>query len=168
MTDHLPCTDCGCNTPDLVTGAVIYPHRPDLADKPIWLCPCGAYCGCHPGTQDPLGSTAGPETRNARSYVHRVLDPLWRTIPDQYKGKGKLEPHQLRSMMRRRTEKTCNRGAGWIGSSSLHLYRDRAARHCQVTVRDGWRERRRGSPPRFFSIMLAQTQNKKIGDPIRG
>ncbi|MBR9807408.1 MAG: hypothetical protein GYB49_09315 [Alphaproteobacteria bacterium] len=102
MTDHLPCTDCGCNTPDLVTGAVIYPHRPDLADKPIWLCPCGAYCGCHPGTQDPLGSTAGPETRNARSYVHRVLDPLWRTIPDQYKGKGKLEPHQLRSMMRRR------------------------------------------------------------------
>ena len=34
--------------------------------------------------------------------MHRVLDPLWKTIPPQYSGKGKLEPHQLKSMMRRR------------------------------------------------------------------
>jgi len=102
MTEHRPCIECGCITPDLVTGERIYPHRPDLHAKKFWLCPCGAYCGCHPGTTDPLGATAGKETRNARKYVHRILDPLWRTIPPQYSGKGKLEPHQLKSMMRRR------------------------------------------------------------------
>lgn len=103
MTDHLPCSECGCTTPDLVTGARIYPHLPRLHDKKIWLCPCGAYVGCHPGTEDPLGSTAGDETRNARQYVHRLLDPIWKNAPREYGGKGKLEPHQIQSMARRRT-----------------------------------------------------------------
>lgn len=79
-----PCIECGCVTPDLVTGAVIYPHRPDLHKKPIWLCPCGAYVGCHPNTTDPLGSPAGQKTRHARQYVHRVLDPIWKNAPDFY------------------------------------------------------------------------------------
>lgn len=71
------CIECG-RMPSLVTGAEIYPRRPDLHAKPFWKCACGAYCGCHPGTLEPLGSPAGPETRAARSEAHAAFDPLWR------------------------------------------------------------------------------------------
>lgn len=65
----------------LTTGVEVYPHRPDLHDKPIWLCDrCGAYVGCHPGGTEPLGTPAGRKLRAARSLLHeRMLDPLWKT-----------------------------------------------------------------------------------------
>jgi hypothetical protein len=62
----------------LTTGAVIYPHRPDLHSKSFWQCDCGAYCGCHPGTTTALGSPCGPETRKARSAAHAAFDPYWK------------------------------------------------------------------------------------------
>ncbi len=71
------CIECA-NTAALVTGKRIYPHRPDLYGKSFWLCECGAYCGCHPGTTDPLGYPCGPATRQARSRAHAAFDPLWR------------------------------------------------------------------------------------------
>lgn len=71
------CQDCG-KPAGLTTGAVIYPHRPDLAHKPIWRCLCGAYVGCHPGTEVALGTPGGPETRKAREAAHAAFDPLWR------------------------------------------------------------------------------------------
>jgi len=75
----LPCLECPNEQAEFVTGAVIYPHRPELADKKAWRCSaCGAYVGCHPGTVEPLGRPAGPKTREARQYVHQVFDPLWR------------------------------------------------------------------------------------------
>lgn len=74
------CVECGKAESSLVDGRVIYQHRPDLAHKSFWLCPCGAYCGCHPGTTNPLGSPAGPQTRKLRSAVHRRLDPLWQNV----------------------------------------------------------------------------------------
>jgi hypothetical protein len=52
---------CGhCGKPAvLINGRVIYPHRPDLADKRFWACaPCAAHVGCHAGTDRPLGSPA--------------------------------------------------------------------------------------------------------------
>lgn len=76
------CVHCTA-TPALVTGAAIYPHRPDLADKPIWLCACGARVGCHPGTTVPLGRAADAQLRGARGHVHALLDPIWR---DAWKG----------------------------------------------------------------------------------
>lgn len=72
------CIECGKAEASLVGGKAIYPHRRDLYKKSFWLCTCGAYCGCHPGTENPLGYPAGPATRKARSAVHAVLDPLWR------------------------------------------------------------------------------------------
>lgn len=64
----------------LVGGAVVYPHRSDLASKKFWLChPCDAYVGCHPGTERPLGTPAGKALRGMRSRVHAALDPLWRS-----------------------------------------------------------------------------------------
>ncbi len=62
----------------LVTGQAIYPHRPDLHDRPYYRCECGAYVGCHPGTEVPLGYPAGPLTRKARGEAHAVFDPLWK------------------------------------------------------------------------------------------
>jgi hypothetical protein len=69
----------------LVTGAVIYPHRPDLASKKFWNCgPCKAYVGCHPiskhhKTDDvPLGRLANAELRKLKSLAHAAFDPKWR------------------------------------------------------------------------------------------
>lgn len=72
--------DCGeCSGPcGLVTGDLIYPHRPDLAHKSFWRCyRCNAYVGCHKGTTRPLGTPAGPETQRARRAAHAAFDPLW-------------------------------------------------------------------------------------------
>ncbi len=72
------CIECGC-VAHLVGGERIYPHRPDLYAKSFWLCECGAYCGCHPGTTAALGYPCGPGTRKARSAAHEAFDRLWKT-----------------------------------------------------------------------------------------
>lgn len=72
------CMECSAKAV-LVGGRAIYPHRPDLYGKRFWLCECGAYVGCHPGTQDPLGCPAGPAARKARNAAHAAFDPIWRS-----------------------------------------------------------------------------------------
>lgn len=70
----------------LVTGNVIYPHRPDLYALKFWQCePCDAYVGCHKagkgqgdGTK-PLGRLANAELRRAKSDAHAAFDPLWKS-----------------------------------------------------------------------------------------
>ena len=74
---------CGCNADVSVvhkTGKDIYPHRSDLAGKLFWQCPtCKNYVGCHPGGNKPLGNIPTPELRKARSHVHAILDPIWKS-----------------------------------------------------------------------------------------
>ena len=49
----------------LVTGQVIYPHRPDLHDLNFWLCDhCKAYVGTHK-------AGLGWETARAKGYACR-------------------------------------------------------------------------------------------------
>lgn len=69
-----------CQKPTkLVGGDVIYPHRPDLADKKFYRCaPCEAYVGCHKGTETPLGRVANAELRKAKMDAHGAFDPLWK------------------------------------------------------------------------------------------
>ena len=43
----------------------------------MWLCACGAYTGCHEGTQRPKGRPAGKVTRAARIDAHGAFDRLW-------------------------------------------------------------------------------------------
>lgn len=63
----------------LMPGRAVYPNRPDLWTKPIWRCrPCGAWVGCHPGTEKPLGRLANAELRAAKSAAHAAFDPLWK------------------------------------------------------------------------------------------
>lgn len=96
----LVCVECNSTEARLVTGASIYPNHPNLARKPIWQCPCGAYVGCHPGTENPLGRPAGPETRKARGHVHALLDPIWRNSPALYPADAKA--YNIRRVARTR------------------------------------------------------------------
>jgi hypothetical protein len=77
------CQDCG-ELSLLVGGDVVYPHRPDLAEKWFWLCaPCDAYVGTHSGTTVALGTLAKAPLRRARRKLHDLLlDPLWKNAPD--------------------------------------------------------------------------------------
>ena len=72
------CPYCG-SAAELVTGARIYPSRRDLHQKPFFACfPCGAWVGCHPGTNKPLGRLANATLRQAKNWAHEAFDPLWR------------------------------------------------------------------------------------------
>lgn len=82
------CSYCGKQS-DLVTGADIYPHRPDLFGKWFYECaPCNAYVGCHPtgDGKSPLGRLANAELRRAKSIAHAAFDPLWKN--------GSMNRHQ--------------------------------------------------------------------------
>lgn len=83
------CIECGALA-EMTEGEAIYPHHPNLWAKPYFRCSCGAYVGCHPGTEIPLGYPAGPETRKARSAAHAAFDPLWKRKAERDGiGKGK-------------------------------------------------------------------------------
>lgn len=78
------CVECQSWNVRMTTGAEVYPARPDLHDKQIWICQCGAYVGCHEGTDyTPLGRPAGPKTRKARGDAHAAFDPLWKKVADR-------------------------------------------------------------------------------------
>lgn len=77
---------CGCQgdvDARLTDGSEVYPHRPDLHSLPFWKCDtCGNHVGCHHKTKDrtkPLGCIPTKEIKAARSHIHRVLDPLWKS-----------------------------------------------------------------------------------------
>lgn len=73
------CPYCG-GSAEFVGGDVIYPHRPDLAEKRFWRCePCGAWVGCHPGESTPLGGLANGPLRRARMAAHTAFDALWKS-----------------------------------------------------------------------------------------
>lgn len=79
--------DCPyCQQPaSLVGGRAIYPHRPDLYGKRFYQCvPCGAWVGCHDGTQRALGRLANAELRRAKQSVHAAFDPHWRGVKKKH------------------------------------------------------------------------------------
>lgn len=77
---------CSCAdyvTARLTDGAEVYPHRKDLSDLPFWRCDtCGNWVGCHHKTKEPtrpLGNIPSPELKKARSHIHSLIDPLWKS-----------------------------------------------------------------------------------------
>lgn len=83
------CAECS-KLAKWVTGEKVYPDHPNLWEKPYWLCECGAYVGCHPGTDIPLGFPAGRQLRSLRSKCHEAFDKIWKTkMALQKVGKGK-------------------------------------------------------------------------------
>ena len=74
------CDYCG-NPAELVTGRVIYPHRPILYKLRFWRCvPCDAYVGCHKKTKKPvpLGRLANQELRKWKMKAHTSFDDVWK------------------------------------------------------------------------------------------
>jgi hypothetical protein len=74
------CVECGA-TSKLVKGGEIYPRWNPRARGGVepwfWRCvDCGAYVGCHAGTQRALGRPGGPTTRTARIAAHAEFDRL--------------------------------------------------------------------------------------------
>lgn len=80
MSAKVPvCPYCECHA-GLVTGADIYPRRPELASKPFWKCAtCAAYVGCHPGTLKPMGRLADAQLRAWKVRAHQVFDRHWKS-----------------------------------------------------------------------------------------
>jgi hypothetical protein len=83
-TKEIYCCGCGDQVDARLTdGQEIYPHRPDLSYLPFWKCDeCGNYVGCHHKTDKPtrpLGCIPTPELMKARSHIHAVLDPIWKS-----------------------------------------------------------------------------------------
>ncbi len=77
---------CGCKgevEARLTNGEEIYPPRKNLHTLPFWKCDaCGNYVGCHHKTADrtkPLGVIPTEEIRKARSQIHNLIDPLWKS-----------------------------------------------------------------------------------------
>ena len=92
MNKIILCSYCGA-PPELVSGEAVYPHWDDLADKKFYLCrPCGAYVGCHQGTDRPLGRLADAELRKAKQAAHAAFDPLW--AGKTPKGKARREAYR--------------------------------------------------------------------------
>lgn len=77
-----------CNVPaHITTGAVLYPHRLDLAHKKIWQCvQCAARVGCHGKTDKPLGTLANAADREARTRAHAAFDRLWKPYKSKRHG----------------------------------------------------------------------------------
>lgn len=97
MPDVIACPYCSARAEN-VGGDVIYPHRPDLADKRFWRCvPCDAYVGCHRGTSNPLGRLANAELRTAKIAAHAALDPIWRA---RLVRKRAVDPKYTKGMAR--------------------------------------------------------------------
>lgn len=77
MPDFTVCPYCSQKA-QLVTGEQMYIHRRELWAKKFWRCdPCGAWVGCHPGTEIPLGRLADMRLRVAKSNAHAAFDKLW-------------------------------------------------------------------------------------------
>lgn len=67
----------------MTSGAEIYPHRPDLAALPRWVCDgCKNHVGTHHKTSEPtkpLGNIPSPELKTARIHIHALIDPAWKS-----------------------------------------------------------------------------------------
>lgn len=88
---------CACKkaiTGNLISGEKVYPHRKDLYSLPFWECPtCLNFVGCHHRNKDnltPYGSIPFPQLSKARSTIHKVLDPLWKSSKDRRGTRKKL------------------------------------------------------------------------------
>jgi hypothetical protein len=100
-----------CKEPaQLVTGAEVYRHRPDLARLNFWACfPCGAWVGCKRRVEEikgnrrlvitdgtePRGRLANAELRSAMAAARDAFNPMWTSGRVDVKGAYSWLAHQL-------------------------------------------------------------------------
>lgn len=113
------CAECDSTDVQLVTGAAIYPHRPDLHSLHFWQCQCcEAYVGTHKGTTQPLGTPASAPLRRIRTACHKKLDAIWLDSPDITRSQAYDMLHAATgvSHIGQATEDDCNRVLQWLDS----------------------------------------------------
>jgi hypothetical protein len=74
------CTVCG-SAANWVENKAVYGRNYGRSYM-IWLCSnrrCGAYVGCHQNTEQPVGTFADKELRQARQAAHAAIDPVWKS-----------------------------------------------------------------------------------------
>lgn len=109
-----PCPYCGAEA-TFETGAVIYPHRRDLASKVFWAClPCAAWTGCHPGTNKRMGRLANAETRQLKMAAHQVFDPIWKS-----KRMSRTKAYKWLQEQTGLSERECH--IGWMSDENLRF-----------------------------------------------
>lgn len=94
----------------LVSGDVIYPHRPDLKSRTFYYCDNShepAYVGANQITGNPLGTLANKKLRSMRLKAHRKFDPLWEQNGCDQQFNSRSEAYQwLSTVMKLPIEKT--------------------------------------------------------------
>lgn len=84
LPEDIKCCACGeVGGKKMVYGIDINPHwagKP-YESFPFFLCNCGAYVGCHRGTEIPMGYCADAELRKLRNACHKIFDEMWRDVP---------------------------------------------------------------------------------------
>lgn len=71
----LSCPYCGRPT-SLIDDTEIYGRS---YGSKCYICkPCGAWVGCHKGTDKALGRVANKELREMKHKAHEAFDPLWK------------------------------------------------------------------------------------------
>ena len=68
----------------LITGKMAYPYRSDLIDLRFFQCPhCFNFVGTHEDNglinPVPLGCIVGEDVRKSRIYIHKLIDPVWKS-----------------------------------------------------------------------------------------
>lgn len=71
----LSCPYCGSPT-QLVEDTEVYGRS--FGSKCYVCKPCGAWVGCHKGTDKALGRLANKELRELKHQAHEAFDPLWK------------------------------------------------------------------------------------------
>lgn len=88
-TSRTPPTCPYCSQPSrfLASSASLY-HGHDYG--PVYVCePCGAWVGCHRGTDRPLGRLADAALRRAKVQAHDAFDRAWKTDHDRARARGR-------------------------------------------------------------------------------
>lgn len=90
------CDCCQSKHIELRSHDVLY-NGTEYGDWPYiyWCKVCGASVGVHPFSVYPLGTMADDATRKARSAVHAIIDPLWKS--------GRFDRSDVYAMMARLT-----------------------------------------------------------------
>jgi hypothetical protein len=70
------CVECG-GRGEMVGGAKVHPNKPERHNRIFYLCKCGAFVSCHPGTAFAAGRPAHGPVRYLRHKAHQALDAIW-------------------------------------------------------------------------------------------
>lgn len=109
------CVECG-GMGKLASRAQAAPQSNPDASEMVFVCVCGAWVSCHPGTGVAAGRPASAQTRYLRHKAHEAFDALW--LGDRKKGvaTGYARQRAYRWLARELGRAPDETGIGWMGA----------------------------------------------------